>query len=119
MKLILNVHLRATLQDLRGLLGDLCLIETLPTVEELCVYPDVSREPLGIGFPVGVSVRTVGSDAYVYPTAVTDVNDGYRLVRTDLAEAELTPHLPRVLEALARLKVRRDPLSPEFARSIL
>lgn len=119
MEVVLNENLRVSLQGRKGLLGDLGLIEALPTVEELCVYPDVAREPLGIGFPVGVSVRTAGRDAYVFPTAVTDVNDGYRLVRTDLTEAELASRLPRVLESLACLKTRREPLPPALARGIL
>ncbi|MES4792716.1 MAG: hypothetical protein C4321_06735, partial [Chloroflexota bacterium] len=83
---------------------DVHVLAQLPTVERVFVYPDVLGEPLGIGFPVGVCFTTGGSDPMVFPNGVTDVNDGYRLVRLGVEADELRSVAGSLLEAASSLR---------------
>lgn len=107
MRAELTYHLNPTLQNgltKRRVRHDLTLLGKAPNIEAIHVYPDINQELPGVGVPVGVSLLTVGSDPHVYPTAVTDANDGYRLIRLNVRSDELHACGAKVLAVLESLR---------------
>ena len=58
----------------------------------------------GYGFPIGgVAATDIENDGVVSPGGVGfDINCGVRLLRTDLTESELRPHLKKLMDTLNR-----------------
>ena len=74
---------------------------TLPgIVKASLAMPDIHQ---GYGLPVGGVVATDAEDGVVSPGGVGyDINCGVRLLRTDLAAADVRPRLERLVDALAQ-----------------
>ena len=69
-------------------------------VSHALAMPDVHW---GYGFPVGGVAATDVRDGVVSPGGIGfDINCGVRLIRTNLAEAQVLPKLDRLLDALQR-----------------
>jgi len=103
----------------RTLQRELALLQTLPTVDTITVYPDVGDDIPGMGVPVGVSFLTTGSDPLVLPNGVTDANDGYRVIRLGIQADEIAPVAQDLLCSLAALKVPPRRLSEDLALAVL
>jgi len=73
----------------------------LPGIEVASMaMPDIHW---GYGFPVGGVAATRASDGVVSPGGVGfDINCGVRLLRTDLTEEDVRPHLEELVNALFR-----------------
>src|SRR5437660_12811144 len=72
---------------------------TLPgIVKAALAMPDIHQ---GYGLPVGGVVATDAERGVVSPGAIGfDINCGVRLLRTDVEQEELAPHLARLVDAL-------------------
>ncbi|MDP3062331.1 MAG: RtcB family protein, partial [Chloroflexota bacterium] len=89
---------------MQAILGDQALeqvanVATLPgIVGASYAMPDIHW---GYGFPVGGVAATRAEDGVVSPGGVGfDINCGVRLLRTDLTEADVRPHLDRLTDVL-------------------
>lgn len=74
-------------------------VASLPGVEKYSlVMPDGHQ---GYGFPIGGVAATDFEDGVISPGGVGyDINCGIRLIRTNLREEDLRPHLSRILDGL-------------------
>jgi tRNA-splicing ligase RtcB len=69
-------------------------------VKASLAMPDIHQ---GYGLPVGGVVATCAEDGVVSPGGVGyDINCGVRLLRTDLAAADVRPRMERLIETLAQ-----------------
>lgn len=107
MTTVINYHLNHLLRESlpqRRVRHDLEQLSRAQGIKAIHVYPDLLQDEPGMPVPVGVSIETDGPDPLIYPCAVTDSNDGYRLIHLKLKAQQLRHHDQDALKALDQLR---------------
>lgn len=76
-------------------------VTTLPSIQKVALaMPDMHE---GYGFPIGGVAATLYPDGVISPGGIGyDINCGVRLLKTNLDEEEIKPHLAKLVEAMFR-----------------